>query len=82
MAKSKRALLAIVCRNPDVGNVKTRLIPALGEEGARSLYRAFLQDIGQRLSGRGYDLLWAYTPEGGRPPHDSDARTDPPAGGP
>jgi len=62
------ALLAVVCRNPEVGTVKTRLIPALGEEGARSLYRAFLQDIGLRLSGRGYDVLWAYTPEGGPPP--------------
>jgi rSAM/selenodomain-associated transferase 1 len=61
-------LLAIVCRNPEVGRVKTRLIPALGEDGARLLYRAFLHDLGARFSGRPYDLLWAYTPEGGRPP--------------
>jgi len=61
-------LLAVVCRNPEVGRVKTRLIPALGEEGARTLYRAFLRDLGERFAGRAYDLLWAYTPEGGQPP--------------
>ena len=64
----ERLLLAVVCRNPDVGTVKTRLIPALGEEGARALYRAFLQDLGTRFAGQPYDLLWAYTPEGGLPP--------------
>jgi len=61
-------LLAIVCRNPDVGKVKTRLIPALGEDGARALYRAFLQDLATRFSGQPYDLIWAHTPEGGAPP--------------
>jgi uncharacterized protein len=60
-----RRLLAIVCRNPELGLVKTRLIPALGVEGARSLYRAFLQDLGARFAGREYDVLWSYTPEGG-----------------
>ena len=65
MDQHTRRLLAIVCRNPDVGSVKTRLIPALGEEGARSLYRAFLQDLGARFADREYDLLWSYTPEGG-----------------
>ncbi len=63
-----RRLLAIVCRNPEVGKVKTRLIPALGEEGARALYRAFLQDLGVRFAGDACDLVWAYTPEGGAPP--------------
>jgi len=60
-----RRLLVIVCRNPDVGNVKTRLIPALGADGVRALYRAFLQDLSGRFADREYDLLWAYTPEGG-----------------
>jgi glycosyltransferase A (GT-A) superfamily protein (DUF2064 family) len=32
------------------------------------LYRAFLQDLGARFQGQPYDLLWAYTPEGGPPP--------------
>ncbi|MGH2408883.1 MAG: TIGR04282 family arsenosugar biosynthesis glycosyltransferase [Chloroflexota bacterium] len=64
----ERLLLAVVCRNPDIGTVKTRLIPALGEEGARALYRAFLQDLGTRFAGQPYDLLWAHTPEGGPPP--------------
>jgi rSAM/selenodomain-associated transferase 1 len=68
MEGRERRLLAIVCRNPEVGRVKTRLIPALGEDGARALYRAFLQDLGERFAGHAYDLLWAYTPEGGPPP--------------
>jgi rSAM/selenodomain-associated transferase 1 len=67
MERHGRRMLAIVCRNPEVGMVKTRLIPALGVEGARSLYRAFLQDLGCRFAGREYDLLWSYTPEGGPP---------------
>jgi rSAM/selenodomain-associated transferase 1 len=68
MEDRTRAVLAIVCRNPEVGRVKTRLIPALGEDGARALYRAFLQDLGLRFADRAFDLLWAYTPEGGPPP--------------
>jgi rSAM/selenodomain-associated transferase 1 len=68
VADQARLLLGIVCRNPESGRVKTRLIPALGEEGARTLYRAFLQDLGARFQGQPYDLLWAYTPEGGPPP--------------
>ena len=60
-----RNLLAVVCRNPETGPVKTRLIPALGEHGARALYRAFLLDLGVRFSAGLHDLLWAYTPEGG-----------------
>jgi len=58
-------LLAIVCRNPEVGAVKTRLIPALGAEGARALYRAFLQDLQMRFAHGPHALIWAYTPEGG-----------------
>jgi rSAM/selenodomain-associated transferase 1 len=68
MARQARRLLAVVCRNPGVGRVKTRLIPALGEDGAQALYRAFLQDLGARFVDRAHDLLWAYTPEGGPPP--------------
>lgn len=68
MGDAQRRLLAVVCRNPEGGRVKTRLIPALGEEGAHALYRAFLQDLGARFGDGAYDLLWAYTPEGGPPP--------------
>jgi rSAM/selenodomain-associated transferase 1 len=68
MARQERWLLAVVCRNPEAGRVKTRLIPALGEDGARALYRAFLQDLGARFVDQAYNLLWAYTPEGGPPP--------------
>ncbi|HWE63826.1 MAG TPA: TIGR04282 family arsenosugar biosynthesis glycosyltransferase [Chloroflexota bacterium] len=65
MERAQRRLLVIVCRNPDVGSVKTRLIPALGAAGARSLYRAFLQDLRDRFETEAYDLRWAHTPEGG-----------------
>lgn len=65
MQGTERRLLAVVCRNPDVGLVKTRLIPALGEDGARALYRAFLRDLHARFADRPFDLRWAYTPEGG-----------------
>jgi rSAM/selenodomain-associated transferase 1 len=68
VAHDERRLLAIVCRKPEVGKVKTRLIPALGEVGACALYQAFLQDLGARFARQTYDLCWAYTPEGGPPP--------------
>lgn len=36
---------------PEPGGAKTRLVPALGEEGAARLYRAFLEDTLRRTSG-------------------------------
>lgn len=39
-----RVILAVMAKAPASGQVKTRLIPALGAEGALSLYRALLAD--------------------------------------
>jgi len=36
--------VAVFARAPEAGEVKTRLAPALGPEGAASLYRAFVED--------------------------------------
>jgi hypothetical protein len=41
--------LGIFVRNPVPGAVKTRLIPALGAEGAYALYLGFLQDLFRRV---------------------------------
>lgn len=36
--------LAVFVRSPEVGRVKTRLIPRLGPQGAAQLYEAFVED--------------------------------------
>ncbi|HNE85071.1 MAG TPA: hypothetical protein PLG25_14455, partial [bacterium] len=43
MGIRRRALL-VFAKLPEPGKVKTRLIPALGKDGACSLYQAFLKD--------------------------------------
>ena len=42
--------LLVFAKEPRPGRVKTRLIPAVGPEGAARLYRAFLEDLAPRLS--------------------------------
>ncbi len=51
---------------PRPGDVKTRLAPALGTEGAARLYRAFLEDTVRlaRASGAGEVELWLAGPVG------------------
>lgn len=44
------AELTLFARAPVAGETKTRLIPALGAEGAASLYRAFLEDVTERFA--------------------------------
>lgn len=44
-----RRVLACMAKAPRPGEVKTRLAPALGLEGAAELYRAFLDDLLTRL---------------------------------
>jgi len=46
MSKNK---LGVFVRNPVTGGVKTRLVPPLTAEAARSLYAAFLRDLFARL---------------------------------
>lgn len=45
-----RTPVAIFARPPRPGSTKTRLAPALGEEGAAALYRAFLADTVARCA--------------------------------
>lgn len=42
--KTPKPPLALFARVPEAGKSKTRLAPALGEEGAATLYAAFLED--------------------------------------
>ena len=51
-----RRLLAIVCRNPENGAVKTRLIPALGVEGTRALETTASADLDYITSLLAYNL--------------------------
>jgi rSAM/selenodomain-associated transferase 1 len=39
-----------MAKEPVPGQVKTRLVPALGEAGAARLYAAFLDDLGERIA--------------------------------
>jgi rSAM/selenodomain-associated transferase 1 len=56
--------LGIFARVPEVGKVKTRLIPALGEEGALAAYQTLLNQIAQNLQAL-QDVSVFYTPEQG-----------------
>ncbi len=50
-------------RVPEVGVVKTRLIPALGERGAYELYKCLLKDLFSRISLlNGTDIFIFHTP--------------------
>ena len=55
--------LIVFAKNPIPNQVKTRLLPELSPEQAASLYRAFLIDWCETLSGlSNVDLVIAYTP--------------------
>jgi len=64
-----RGTLIVFAREPIAGRVKTRLIPALGAEGAARLYRTLLGialDAAQQVPGVGRELWYAGSPfEGG-----------------
>ena len=60
-ANAKTTAIGVICKAPRPGASKTRLIPALGAEGAAALSRAFLTDlantivdVGEMLGARGY----------------------------
>ena len=64
------ALPAVVvfAREPVAGTAKTRLVPALGPEGAADLYKAFLQDrAAQVLAVEGILPVIAHTPDAAAP---------------
>lgn len=63
MYAASRAL-TLFCRYPYSGPVKTRLARSIGEQEARELYAAFLQDITQWANdSQSYDLLIALDDE-------------------
>lgn len=55
-----------MARYPEAGAVKSRLAASVGADAACDLYRAFLQDLDQRLSGGPRRSVWAMTPAGSR----------------
>jgi rSAM/selenodomain-associated transferase 1 len=61
-----RRLLIILAKDPQCGNVKTRLAACIGVENAIRLYEAFLSDLAPRfkpLADRlSFDVQWVYTP--------------------
>jgi rSAM/selenodomain-associated transferase 1 len=57
---AERVSLALFARAPIAGRTKTRLIPALGAEGAAALARAFLHDTLSRVAELDADAtIWA-----------------------
>jgi len=51
--------IAVFAKAPVAGRTKSRLVPAVGEEGAARLHRAFLEDLLARTSALGAVTLWA-----------------------
>jgi rSAM/selenodomain-associated transferase 1 len=54
--------LVVMARYPQAGQTKTRLARTIGNQAVVGLYRAFLGDLGQNLTGQMWDFHWAYTP--------------------
>lgn len=54
--------VVVFARAPERGCVKTRLAPAVGEDGALALHRAFLADALAAARGSGARVLLAHTP--------------------
>jgi len=51
-----------MAKHPSPGAVKTRLVPALGADGACALYSAFVLDLAARLRALPHPVIWAYWP--------------------
>ncbi|HIK11370.1 MAG TPA: TIGR04282 family arsenosugar biosynthesis glycosyltransferase [Oscillatoriaceae cyanobacterium M33_DOE_052] len=56
-------LLIIFTRYPEPGKAKTRLIPALGAEGAARLHRRLTERMLQRVLAAGSELSWSVSLE-------------------
>jgi hypothetical protein len=54
-----------MAKHPEPGRVKTRLAARIGAERATRLYRAFIEDLRDRLAGvpAGIEVWWAFWPE-------------------
>ncbi len=53
---SGKCLITLMVRVPVAGQVKTRLIPALGAEGACRLYRAMVEDLLEQAAATGLPI--------------------------
>jgi len=62
-------VLIVFVKEPRPGTVKTRLVPALGQERAALLYRALADEEVRRTTPRPgeYDRLFFFTPAGAQP---------------
>lgn len=58
---SGKCLIALMVRVPLAGQVKTRLIPALGAEGACRLYRAMVEDLLEQATATGLPIQFFFT---------------------
>lgn len=56
------AQVLVMAKHPSPGAVKTRLAAQIGQEAACRLYRAFIRDLADRLSGAGLPVCWAVWP--------------------
>ncbi|HVO68289.1 MAG TPA: TIGR04282 family arsenosugar biosynthesis glycosyltransferase [Syntrophales bacterium] len=56
--------LVMFAKFPERGQVKSRLTKAIGEEKAAELYRCFIEDLLERLSGGNYRFQIAFYPAG------------------
>ncbi len=61
--KAEKRRLVMFVRFPGQGQVKSRLAKDLGEEVATNLYRCFVEDLSERLSGKCYGLFIAFHAE-------------------
>lgn len=58
-----KRILAVFMKYPQPGQVKTRMIPRIGEAGAAAAYCELLTATLQSLPQTGYDIWIAYTPK-------------------
>ncbi len=65
--KSHPGQLLVMAKDPQPGQVKTRLIPAIGENGACLLYEAMLKDVMGTMSLGPWQLTLAFTPKEAKP---------------
>ncbi len=65
LPKEEKVVIILFTRYPEVGQVKTRLIPALGDEGAAACHEAMtaftVQQIQKAVHGKAYEVHIQYT---------------------
>jgi rSAM/selenodomain-associated transferase 1 len=58
------AAILVFAKAPRIGRVKTRLARTLGDDAALGLYRAFVADLLETLSGAGWPVVVCHHPAG------------------